>query len=152
MGLFLRALFLCGHALWWHNTHKPVPSFASLPDSPPQLCKQLQFSRLIDSRFPLNALLSLSLLLTAVTAALPSLHHFGPSGFCCLPNTHFYFTVFFYRFSLIILGHKCVWRYCSVNPLIRKLLFSWGTHKNVNRYWKILLCIIYKHITSTVAM
>lgn len=34
----------------WHNIYTPVPFLASLPDSLPQLCKQLQLSHLIDSR------------------------------------------------------------------------------------------------------
>lgn len=36
----------------WHRTHTLVPFLAFLSDSPPQLCKQLRLSHLIDSRFP----------------------------------------------------------------------------------------------------
>lgn len=46
------ALSLClyRHIHSWHNTHTLVPSRSPPPDSPPQLCKQLQLSHLIDSR------------------------------------------------------------------------------------------------------
>lgn len=50
-------LYECIHS--WHNTHTLVPFLASLPDSLPQLCKQLQLSLLIDSRlFPHPSTLS----------------------------------------------------------------------------------------------
>lgn len=56
------------------NIHTLVPFLASLSDSLPQLCKQLQPSHLIDSRHPS------ALLLFAVTVAPPLVHLPGLSG------------------------------------------------------------------------
>lgn len=90
--LIFASLCLHRHIRSWHNTHTPVPSLSPPPDSPPQLCKQLQLSHLIDSRSlsPPHLLipsLSQSLLLLAVTAA-PSLSLSEPPGSECLPCVH----------------------------------------------------------------
>lgn len=58
----------------WPNIHTLVPFLASLSDSLPQLCKQLQPSHLIDSRHPST------LLLFAVTVAPPPVYLAGLSG------------------------------------------------------------------------